>query len=95
MEKKRHKFIVAKSFKHARCTAEIDWKWQRASNMSWINEDNQRVRYISSIEQLKGLENFTIYLGFDWQSNKEIRPNFYEFVASMGSEIITKYQIRG
>jgi hypothetical protein len=67
------RFIIAESLMHARNTAEIDCEWQPVSKSEWIDSDGEHVRYVSHAHDLHGRRGAVVYLGWNWQYNKEWR----------------------
>ena len=61
------RFIIAMSAHQASLTAEQDWGWERGPQRhTWMDHDSSVVRYVSHREELFGLRETTIYLGYRW-----------------------------
>jgi hypothetical protein len=76
----RH-FICALSLQHANTTATIDWGWRRAGERYWINKLGEEVWYLSRAQNLNGVMNCVLYLGYRWDENSELHPNVLRDVA--------------
>lgn len=89
------RYLCAGSFKHADNTAVIDWGWKRTGQWTWATKEGDEVRYLSRKQQLDGVRDCILYLGFDWFENSELGPA-HEFRArchARNIELVDDYNI--
>lgn len=74
-------YLCARSLMHAHNTAIIDWGWQRKGDYKWTNKLGEEVCYLWTAQNLNGVRDCVLYLGFGWFDNPDLHSSVLRDVA--------------